>query len=60
MSSIFANLSELYRSKVENTADLNKNFNEWFALIETLKVQLKSYHEVRLVYDHYKDKVNKI
>ncbi|CAD8068279.1 unnamed protein product [Paramecium primaurelia] len=60
VTSMFGNLSELFRSKTEPTSDLNKNYGEWFQTIETLKIQLINFSEIRLVYDHYKLKVEEL
>ncbi|CAD8183073.1 unnamed protein product [Paramecium pentaurelia] len=60
VTSMFGNLSELFRSKTEPTSELNKNYGEWFQTIETLKIQLANFSEVRLIYDHYKLKVDEL
>ncbi|CAD8165707.1 unnamed protein product [Paramecium octaurelia] len=60
VTSMFGNLSELFRSKTEPASELNKNYGEWFQTIETLKIQLTNFSEIRLVYDHYKLKVDEL
>ncbi|CAD8099284.1 unnamed protein product [Paramecium sonneborni] len=60
VTSMFGNLSELFRSKTEPTSELNKNYGEWFQTIETLKIQLTNFSEIRLIYDHYKLKIDEL
>jgi hypothetical protein len=39
---------------------LNDHLKDWFTTIEQLQAMLKNYHQDRLVYDHYLEKVERL
>ena len=43
--------------QVDPISSLGTHLSEWFNSVEFVKGQLKVYHEERLIYDHYKLKV---
>ncbi|CAD8091350.1 unnamed protein product [Paramecium sonneborni] len=60
LSKTFDSLSQLHSSKVDKIYTANDSFQEWFDIIEQLRQMLDKYQENRLVFDHYRLKVDQL
>ncbi|CAK80628.1 unnamed protein product (macronuclear) [Paramecium tetraurelia] len=60
LAKTFDSLSLLHSSKIESIHKANDSFQEWFDTIEQLRQMLDKYQENRLVYDHYRLKVDEL
>lgn len=57
---MFSKLSELNGIKIEPIGQLVTHIQEWFQTIDKVKILLNRYEDDRLVFDHYKQKVEEL
>lgn len=60
LSSMFTKIAEANGEHLDPLSKLQAHFLEWFKTVEKVQILLKRYDEDRLVYDHYKGKVDQL